>query len=185
MGAPHRCSGGAMQQQGQRSRVAVCASGGAPVRRLCSALSSSSPLRRPTTAAQAPGQQQQQPRRRRHATTVRAASASPSAATSPPPPLPEGFDLGTAVAMAAAAFEAYLEPAGAALKDASSNGTLTTYTSRDFLLSAFDGVLEVTVERATGLKAVNVRAAAVFLMSFLEGGGLAGDDFLWGLVWLV
>ena len=39
------------------------------------------------------------------------------------------------------------------------NATETAYTSRGFLLAAFDGLLEVTVERAAGLKAANVSGA--------------------------
>ncbi|GBF90755.1 hypothetical protein Rsub_03056 [Raphidocelis subcapitata] len=70
--------------------------------------------------------------------------------------LPEGFDLGLAVALAAAAFEAYLVPSGGAFKEVAVNDTATTYTSKSFLLDVFDGVLEVTVQGAKGLKAVNL-----------------------------
>jgi hypothetical protein len=42
-----------------------------------------------------------------------------------------GFDLSVAVALAAAAFEAYLEPTGAeGWQDRAANGTETTYTDR-------------------------------------------------------
>lgn len=73
--------------------------------------------------------------------------------------LPDGFDLGLSVAMAAAAFEAYLEPTGAAFKEVSLNQTETTYTCKSFLREAFDGILELTVEGAKGLKAVNLPIA--------------------------
>ncbi|KAI8470315.1 MAG: hypothetical protein J3K34DRAFT_521444 [Monoraphidium minutum] len=93
-----------------------------------------------------------------------AADAAPAHAAAEA--LPGGFDLGLGVAMAAAAFEAYLEPSGGAFQDVAVNGTRTTYTCRraaprprtrrrEFLVDSFAGVLEVTVESAAGLKAVN------------------------------
>jgi hypothetical protein len=47
--------------------------------------------------------------------------------------LPESFDLGVSVAMAAAAFEAYLVPSGGAFSEVSVNGTHCTYTNRSAL----------------------------------------------------
>eukprot|EP00877_Chromochloris_zofingiensis_P011591 jgi/Chrzof1/6686/Cz19g05210.t1 len=68
-----------------------------------------------------------------------------------------GFDLSLAVALAAAAFEAYLEPSGAeGFEEVSTNGTKVTYTDRQFLLATFDGVLHLTIKSATDLKSVNL-----------------------------
>jgi len=73
---------------------------------------------------------------RRRLRGPRAPGASPPAAaggapSSPVEPLSR-FDLPLAVALAGAAFEAYLEPLGAVegLQEASASGTRTTYTDR-------------------------------------------------------
>jgi len=73
----------------------------------------------------------------RHASLPSRPRARPLSATAPArgapkytQELPEKFDLGIAVAMAAAAFEAYLEPAGGSFKEISVNDTETSYTSR-------------------------------------------------------
>jgi hypothetical protein len=52
--------------------------------------------------------------------------------------VPEDFDLPVAIALAAAAFEAYLEPVGAneEFKEVTVNNTHTTYTDRCVLWSA-------------------------------------------------
>jgi hypothetical protein len=70
---------------------------------------------------------------RRPAAAPRGAPAPAAAAPAAPAPpaLPEGFDLGVAVAMAAAAFEAYLVPSGGAFSEVSVvSDTHTTYTCR-------------------------------------------------------
>lgn len=64
-----------------------------------------------------------------------AASASSAAAQPQYPPgldVPEGFDLPVAIALAAAAFEAYLEPVGAneQFREVTVNNTHVTYTDR-------------------------------------------------------
>jgi len=100
------------------------------------------------------------------------AFANPLLAALPPPPR-ERFDLPTAIALAAASFEAYLEPRGAAWRlrkeqrwapagaPAQDNGSMSnqggklTFTDADFLRAAWAGVLELRILGARGLRAVN------------------------------
>lgn len=74
------------------------------------------------------------PRQRRTGLVAAAASAAP-AGTQPQSPgidVREDFDLPVAIALAAAAFEAYLEPVGAnpEFQEVTVNNTHTTYTDR-------------------------------------------------------
>lgn len=72
----------------------------------------------------------------RRSRTAAPAAASAAAATtqqqSPAFNVPEGFDLPLAIALAAAAFEAYLEPVGAndEFHEVTVNNTHVTYTDR-------------------------------------------------------
>jgi hypothetical protein len=99
-------------------------------------LSSSRTLPRRGAAPAAPTRPRAAPRAappRRAPAPARAAAggAAPVAPTlAAPVELPEGFDLGAAVAMAAASFEAYLEPSGGGFQEVSVNDTHTTYTCR-------------------------------------------------------
>lgn len=75
---------------------------------------------------------------RRHAAVQAAAAAAVPSASSASPgqqqqlDVPPGFDLPVAIALAAAAFEAYLEPVGAnqQFKEVTVNNTHVTYTDR-------------------------------------------------------
>jgi hypothetical protein len=217
MNAISKSSTSACTQRLRGSRVALAAA-----RPLLRAGAGAAPFPNPSRGPRAP-----------------AAAAAGPAAPADAAQLADGFDLGAAVAMAAAAFEAYLEPTGGSFKERSVNSTETTYTSRcvplcvrvrsvracvcmrvcmcvypptrmrsawphglgplltdpadqppptphrprndrappptpelqlqnrDFLLEAFDGILEVTLEGATGLKAVNKVCLSV------ESGGVA------------
>lgn len=69
------------------------------------------------------------------------------------------FSLEEAVTMAAVSFEAYLQPTqGTGHRDVALNGTTTQYLSREFVTSAFSGLVEVTVKRARNLTASDVCA---------------------------
>lgn len=60
--------------------------------------------------------------------------------------------------LAAASFEAYLEPASATgLADTAVNGTTTRYVDRGFVRETHAGVLKVTAKSARDLTAADVR----------------------------
>ena len=68
--------------------------------------------------------------------------------------------------LAAAAFEAYLEPTTATgLTDVAINGTETHYVDRDFVQDIFVGVLKVTARSARNLRAADVRSSLQMLYS--------------------
>ena len=60
--------------------------------------------------------------------------------------------------MAAVSFEAYLEPTqGVGYRDTAVSGVTTQYLSKDFVLSSFCALVEVTVKAGTDLTASDVR----------------------------
>jgi hypothetical protein len=135
-------------------------------------------------------------------TATTADAAAPSSQSIPR----DKFDLPTAVALAAAAFEAYLEPRGCAWRSgreqrwaplktpapegggpavgaAPAEGESTTYTNAAFLRAAYAGVLEFRILSASGLKAVNALGGGSdpFAVATLPGeGGRCATPVAWG-----
>ncbi|KAG1678518.1 hypothetical protein FOA52_014552 [Chlamydomonas sp. UWO 241] len=86
----------------------------------------------------------------RASSTPPPASASTSGSSSP---AHDAFDLPLAVALAGAAFAAYLHPVGAeGFEDEALSGTTTTFTSLDFLSQVYKGFLFVEEISATKLR---------------------------------
>lgn len=128
------------------------------------------------------------------------AYVNPHLAALPPPPK-ERFDVPTAVALAAAAFEAYLEPRGPAFRlrreqrwsldrtPSRDDGKLATgsakltFTDGDFLRSAYAGVLELRLLSAQGLRGVNRvggKSDPYCVASLPDAGGRVATHVIWG-----
>eukprot|EP00878_Enallax_costatus_P017820 GHUV01018726.1.p1 GENE.GHUV01018726.1~~GHUV01018726.1.p1 ORF type:complete len:547 (+),score=166.08 GHUV01018726.1:131-1771(+) len=92
------------------------------------------------------------------------------------------FDLPLAIALAAAAFEAYFEPIGVdpALRETLLNKTYVTYTDRPFLLKHFEGLLRLKVHRAKDLKSVNITGGSDPYVIATLGDSAATTSVLWG-----
>lgn len=89
-----------------------------------------------------------------------AAAAAASAAPRPIPDVafPPTLTLGTAVVMASAAMEAYLEPtSGRKFRARGANGTEIQYLDREFVQTNLGALLEVTVRSAKGFSEADVR----------------------------
>eukprot|EP00775_Hariotina_reticulata_P003437 gene3437-3709_t len=94
----------------------------------------------------------------------------------------KGFDLPLAIALAAAAFEAYLEPSGAdqQLIETLLNETHVTYTDRDYVQETFSGLLQLTVHSARGLKAVNITGGSDPYVVATLGDSVGTTEVKWG-----
>jgi hypothetical protein len=127
------------------------------------------------------------------------AFVNPHLAALPPPPK-DRFDVPTAVALAAAAFEAYLEPRGAAQRlrreqrwspaatPSRDDGKLAagsaklTFVDADFLKAAYSGVLELRLLSAKGLRGVNRvggKSDPYCVASLPDAGGRVSTHVVW------
>ncbi|KAF6250498.1 hypothetical protein COO60DRAFT_1705829 [Scenedesmus sp. NREL 46B-D3] len=82
----------------------------------------------------------------------------------------------------AVAFEAYLEPSGSQqqYQEVLLNDARVTYTDRNFLLSTFAGLLQLTIHGAAGLKAVNITGGSDPYVVATLGDSSATTAVRWG-----
>lgn len=96
-----------------------------------------------------------------------AAAASAAPGTLPDTAFPPTLTIGTAVVMASAAMEAYLEPtSGQKFRGRGSNGTEIQYLDSEFVQTNLGALLEVTVKSAKGFSGADVRTTVLCAVLF-------------------